>query len=133
MPSFVAHNDHINMVRSFNTGNTNRLLHSILSQFHPFSSSQSISIKSILMFLCFLLVYVSGRFQRRFPCKIVYVLLVSSYSNLIPSYRGVLNVCCSNQPQLAADNNNSVALVRERTIPTERPPLVGEVTANFCG
>jgi len=28
---------------------------------------------------------------------------------------------------------NSVALVRERTIPTERPPLVGEVSANFCG
>jgi hypothetical protein len=22
--------------------------------------------------------------------------------------------------------------VRERTIPTERPPLVGEVIANFC-
>jgi hypothetical protein len=28
---------------------------------------------------------------------------------------------------------NSVALVRERTIPTERPPQVGEVSANFCG
>jgi hypothetical protein len=28
---------------------------------------------------------------------------------------------------------NSVALVREQTIPTERPPLVGQVTANFCG
>jgi hypothetical protein len=28
---------------------------------------------------------------------------------------------------------NSVALVREQTIPTERPPLVGEVSANFCG
>jgi hypothetical protein len=28
---------------------------------------------------------------------------------------------------------NSVALVRERTIPTEWPPLVGEVSANFCG
>jgi hypothetical protein len=27
---------------------------------------------------------------------------------------------------------NSVALVRERTIPTERPPLVGEVSANLC-
>jgi hypothetical protein len=27
-------------------------------------------------------------------------------------------------------NRNSVALVRERTIPTERPPLVGEVSAN---
>jgi hypothetical protein len=28
---------------------------------------------------------------------------------------------------------NSVALVRKRTIPNERPPLVGEVSANFCG
>jgi hypothetical protein len=28
---------------------------------------------------------------------------------------------------------NSVALVRERTIPTERPPPVGDVIANFCG
>jgi hypothetical protein len=28
---------------------------------------------------------------------------------------------------------NSGALVRQRTIPTERPPLVGEVTANFSG
>jgi hypothetical protein len=28
---------------------------------------------------------------------------------------------------------NSAALVRKRTIPTERPPLVGEVSANFSG
>ena len=28
-------------------------------------------------------------------------------------------------------NNNSVALARERTIPTERSPPVGEVSANF--
>jgi hypothetical protein len=28
---------------------------------------------------------------------------------------------------------NSVALVHERTIPTKRQPLVGEVSANFCG
>jgi hypothetical protein len=28
---------------------------------------------------------------------------------------------------------NSVALVLELTIPTKRPPLVGEVSANFCG
>jgi hypothetical protein len=27
---------------------------------------------------------------------------------------------------------NFVAIVRERTIPTERKPLVGEVSANFC-
>jgi hypothetical protein len=26
-----------------------------------------------------------------------------------------------------------MALVRKRTIRTERPPLVGKVTANFCG
>jgi hypothetical protein len=27
----------------------------------------------------------------------------------------------------------SMVCVRERTIPTERPPLVGAVIANFCG
>jgi hypothetical protein len=27
---------------------------------------------------------------------------------------------------------NSVALMREKTILTERPPLVGEISANFC-
>jgi hypothetical protein len=27
----------------------------------------------------------------------------------------------------------SVAVVRKRIIPTERPPLVGEVSANLCG
>jgi hypothetical protein len=27
----------------------------------------------------------------------------------------------------------SMVWVRERTIPTERPPLVGEVIANLCG
>jgi hypothetical protein len=29
------------------------------------------------------------------------------------------------------NNNNSVALVSQRTIPTERPFLVGDVSANF--
>jgi hypothetical protein len=28
---------------------------------------------------------------------------------------------------------NSVAWVRKRTIPTKRPPLVGEIRSNFCG
>jgi hypothetical protein len=28
---------------------------------------------------------------------------------------------------------NCMALVRERTITTERPPLVGEDSYNFCG
>jgi hypothetical protein len=35
--------------------------------------------------------------------------------------------------RLRSTNNNSVALVREQTILTERPPLVGEVSVNFCG
>jgi hypothetical protein len=30
-------------------------------------------------------------------------------------------------------HDNSMAWVRERTKPTERPPLVGVVGANFCG
>jgi hypothetical protein len=29
--------------------------------------------------------------------------------------------------------NNSLALVRERSISTDRPPLVGDVSTNFCG
>jgi hypothetical protein len=37
------------------------------------------------------------------------------------------DVTVANQP------TNSVALVCERTIRTERPPLVGKVSANFCG
>jgi hypothetical protein len=31
------------------------------------------------------------------------------------------------------DNSNSPALVRERTIPTERQPLIDEDSANFWG
>jgi hypothetical protein len=36
-------------------------------------------------------------------------------------------------PNLSFNYMNSLALARKRTIPTERPPLVGEVSANFCG
>jgi hypothetical protein len=36
-------------------------------------------------------------------------------------------------PVLHPPDKNSVALVRERTIPTELPPLVGQVSANFRG
>jgi hypothetical protein len=32
---------------------------------------------------------------------------------------------------LEQDKKNSMVRVREQTIPTERPPLVGEVIANF--
>jgi hypothetical protein len=36
-------------------------------------------------------------------------------------------------PERSAKKKNSVAVVRKRTIPTERLPLVGEVSANLCG
>jgi hypothetical protein len=38
---------------------------------------------------------------------------------------------CRSQENLLKPN--FVAWVRDRTIPTKRPPLVGEVSANFCG
>jgi hypothetical protein len=39
---------------------------------------------------------------------------------------------CTKPPHFN-NNNIFVALARERTIPTKRPPLVGEVSANFSG
>jgi hypothetical protein len=38
-----------------------------------------------------------------------------------------------NMNRILFNKPNSVALVRKRAIPTERPPLVGDVDANFCG
>ena len=59
---------------------------------------------------------------------------LSYYNCLFPNTRR-----CPKTTKPRTSNNvysikkNSVALVRERTIPTERPPLVGEVSDNFCG
>jgi hypothetical protein len=36
-------------------------------------------------------------------------------------------------PHCTLTKLNFVALVHKRTIPTELPPLVGDVSANFCG
>jgi hypothetical protein len=41
--------------------------------------------------------------------------------------------CVAETEGKKTQTKNSVAWVRERTIPTERPPLVREVSANFCG
>jgi hypothetical protein len=46
-----------------------------------------------------------------------------------PQIKTVFLFCVS----LGVTKLNPVALARKRTIPTERPPLVGEVGANFCG
>jgi len=42
-------------------------------------------------------------------------------------------IACEGNVSFVQLLKNSVALVRKRTIPTERPPPVGEVSANFCG
>jgi hypothetical protein len=57
-------------------------------------------------------------------------LLLSIFSQAIiheSSYNSTLH------PELLTKTKlNSVAWVDEKSIPTERPPLVGEVSANFC-
>jgi hypothetical protein len=60
------------------------------------------------------------------------------YSNIPPhafSQSLPTDVLTASQNRLPALSlkKNSMVWVRERTIPTERPPLVGEVIANFCG
>jgi hypothetical protein len=56
-----------------------------------------------------------------------------------PSFSNRLNCICQHfRATLGTlyscytEKKNSVALVRKRTTPTERPPVVGEVSANFC-
>jgi hypothetical protein len=48
--------------------------------------------------------------------------------------RGIYKSSSTLKMKVVKKNNKiSVVLVCERTIPTERPPFVGEVSANFCG
>jgi hypothetical protein len=51
-------------------------------------------------------------------------------ASLLNGLRGAVQVVSS---FITVVITNSVVLVSERAIPTERPPLVGEVSANFCG
>jgi hypothetical protein len=49
-------------------------------------------------------------------------------------FNGQTDLIVIRQPTITiTNNNNAVAPVREPTIPTELPPLVGNVSANFCG
>jgi hypothetical protein len=67
---------------------------------------------------------VNIRLVLRYPLRII----KSKSENLKERYHFEHPVIDGNKKKL-----NSVALVRKRTIPTERPPLVGEVSANLCG
>ena len=55
----------------------------------------------------------------------------SQPSFLCNGYRGLLHRKENSRDIDFTCKKNSVALVRERTIPTERPPPVDEVSANF--
>jgi hypothetical protein len=48
-------------------------------------------------------------------------------SQNLERFVNILNIIKTNK------QTNSGAFVRQQTIPTERPPLVGEVSANFSG
>ena len=67
------------------------------------------------------------------------VVAVKCYARASGTLRGNSNVYISYLHKVEVTvfysyyKKNSVALVRVRTIPTERPPPVGEVSANFCG
>jgi hypothetical protein len=50
-----------------------------------------------------------------------------------PSDRVIIIIIIKTTTNNNNNNNNSVVSVRERTIPTERSPLVGEDSDNFCG
>ena len=65
-------------------------------------------------------------------CPVVQYIMVSQTDFTVATRFLALRPC--NYPDPFYDKKkqtNSVALVRERTIPTERPPPVGEVSANF--
>ena len=77
------------------------------------------------------------------PCE-VHSLIISIWNKaelpeerkesiIVLSYKKGHKINFSNYRAISKTKLNSVALVRVRTIPTERPPPVGEVSANFCG
>jgi hypothetical protein len=53
--------------------------------------------------------------------------------NWIMNEEEILHNCKDPQKYKQIIKKNSMVWVRERTIPTKQPPLVGEVIANFCG
>jgi hypothetical protein len=52
-------------------------------------------------------------------------------TRILACFRLVRNRCLFSSDDKVTFSTISVALVGERTIPTERPPLVGVVSANF--
>jgi hypothetical protein len=70
-------------------------------------------------------------------CDVAWDLQINATNPLPVSIVSLSNPSNADQTNKASTENkkktNQVSWVRERTIPTERPPLVGEVSANVCG
>jgi hypothetical protein len=64
---------------------------------------------------------------------VCYWFLPSAYSMCKTLQRWDRLTFCEFSKSTKKTKLNSVAWVREQTIPTERPNLVGEVSGNFCG
>jgi hypothetical protein len=73
------------------------------------------SVQSKILFICFL---KHPHIEKCFKCYLS---------------RTSLRVRHTLSRQTKKKKRNSVALVRKLTKPIERPPLLGEVSANFCG
>ena len=59
---------------------------------------------------------------------------IKIYIKIAPTCFGVITIIRERTiNHNSKKKKNSVTLVRELTIPTERLPPVGEVSANFCG
>jgi hypothetical protein len=67
------------------------------------------------------------------PRRIAAVLVQHWINGEASAASAVRPLLCTKWGRKSLKKLNSVAWVRERTTPTERPPLVGEVNANFYG
>jgi hypothetical protein len=83
--------------------------------------------RHLLLCRCFL-VNDTQTFFRRIVVRLGFTVFASQAKFILLYEENKVASHCSPKTKL-----NSMALVRERTIPTERPPPVGEVSANFCG
>jgi hypothetical protein len=78
---------------------------------------------------CFIFIFSSRFFASDLLCMLKGASLNTSSS----TEHKAVDTLTSKQQVIRLLLTYSVALVLKRTIPTERPPLVGKVIANFCG
>jgi hypothetical protein len=74
--------------------------------------------------------------QAKWQVRLLHFIVYLLYSERISVLDAIVSLRIGNQGILkwttSEIKTNSVTFVRQRTIPTERPPLVGEVSAYFC-